>query len=102
VRALVICGVVEKLLKSKAKMVFTWPMVARLTSGQPAPIDPKEAEPPVWRMEDDARAGHRVPEQLPARKGVLARQRRRDMLLFFFYRPVHLRSDYRHLGLLHP
>jgi hypothetical protein len=54
-------------------------------SGQPAPIDPKEAEPPVWRMEDDARAGHRVPEQLPARRGVLARQRRRDMLLFFFF-----------------
>jgi hypothetical protein len=52
-------------------------------SGQPAPIDPKSAEPPLWRMEDDATAIHRIPEPASARKGVLARQRQRDMILFF-------------------
>lgn len=52
-------------------------------SGQSAPIDPKSTEPPVWRMEDDTHAVHRILEPTSARKGVLARQRQRDMILFF-------------------
>ena len=42
----------------------------------------KAAEPPVWRREDDAHVD-RAAEPTPARKRNLARQRQRDMLLFF-------------------
>ncbi len=57
---------------------------ARLTeelhgSGGPPPAEIKP-EPPVWRMEED---GHRAAEPTPARKRNLARQRQRDMILFF-------------------
>jgi hypothetical protein len=54
-------------------------------SGQPSPVDLKSIEPPVWRMEDDAHAVQRLPEPTSARKGVLARQRQRDMILFFLF-----------------
>ncbi|HEV3272584.1 MAG TPA: hypothetical protein VGZ93_10430 [Candidatus Methylacidiphilales bacterium] len=53
-----------------------------LESGQPSPADAKPAEPPVWRMEDDA-LHQRPAEPAPARKRNLARQRRRDMILAF-------------------
>jgi hypothetical protein len=42
----------------------------------------KPVEPPVWRMEEDARPA-RAAEPTPARKRNLARQRQRDMVLFF-------------------
>ena len=42
----------------------------------------KPAEPPVWRMEDDAMSKRSI-EPTAARKRNLARQRQRDMLLFF-------------------
>ena len=44
-----------------------------------APLKP--ADPPVWRMEDDAER-ERVVDPTPRH---LARQRRRDMLLFFLW-----------------
>jgi hypothetical protein len=42
----------------------------------------KPAEPPIWRMEEDGRR-ERAADPAPARKRNLARQRRRDMVLFF-------------------
>jgi hypothetical protein len=54
-------------------------------SGQSNSIDSKSTEPPIWRMEDDTHAVQRIPEPPVARKGVLARQRQRDMLLFFLF-----------------
>jgi hypothetical protein len=53
-------------------------------AGNPAPAMAKPAEPPVWRMEEDARA-QRAAEPTAARKRNLARQRRRDMFLFFLF-----------------
>ncbi len=53
-------------------------------SGNPLPPDPKSLEPPVWRREDEAPV-HRTLEPTPARKGALARQRQRDMVLFFIF-----------------
>lgn len=52
--------------------------------GSNDPAATKAAEPPVWRMEDD---GHSVlpAEPTPARKRHLARQRQRDMVLFFLF-----------------
>jgi hypothetical protein len=47
-------------------------------SGEPLPEEAKPPEPPVWRLEDDA-THPRVVEPSPT----LARQRRRDMVLFF-------------------
>jgi hypothetical protein len=44
----------------------------------------KAAEPPVWRMEEDGRQ-ERITDPLPARKRNLARQRQRDMVLFFLF-----------------
>ncbi len=52
------------------------------SSGEPLPEEIKPAEPPVWRLEDDA-THHRTVELTPARKRNLARQRQRDMILFF-------------------
>lgn len=43
----------------------------------------KSAEPPVWRMEDDVSRARAV--ESSARKRQLARQRRRDMILFFLF-----------------
>ena len=51
-------------------------------SGESSPGNAKPAEPPVWRMEEDGRH-ERVADPAPARKRNLARQRRRDMVLFF-------------------
>jgi len=51
-------------------------------SGEPLPPDPKSAEPPVWRMEEEAPV-HRSLEPTSLRKGALARQRQQDMILFF-------------------
>jgi hypothetical protein len=61
----------EKLLSEK---------LARLNQGfdPSAPSDAKPTEPPVWRLEED-----RTSDPLPVRRRNLARQRQRDMLLFF-------------------
>jgi len=48
----------------------------------PDPDEEKRAEPPVWRLEEDVHAERPI-EMLPARKRHLARQRQRDMLVFF-------------------
>ena len=55
-------------------------------SGDPSAAGLKPAEPPVWRMEDD---GHhvRIVEPTPRH---LARQRQRDMVLFFIFIIVFL------------
>lgn len=50
-------------------------------SGESAAND-KPAEPPVWRMEEDA-PHQRAADPAPARKRDLAHQRRRDMILVF-------------------
>lgn len=50
-------------------------------SGGPSPVEIKP-EPPVWRMEEDA-LSRGVTDPAPARKRNLARQRQRDMILFF-------------------
>jgi hypothetical protein len=42
-----------------------------------------KAEPPVWRMEEDSFSSHRSTDPAPVRKRNLARQRQRDMMLFF-------------------
>ena len=42
----------------------------------------KPAEPPVWRMEEDA-PPQRAADPVPPRKRNLARQRQRDMVLVF-------------------
>ena len=44
----------------------------------------KPAEPPVWRLEDDG-SRERAADPTPARKRHLARQRQRDMVLFFVF-----------------
>jgi hypothetical protein len=46
--------------------------------------DTKPVEPPVWRLEDDGEH-ERAADPTPARKRHLARQRRRDMVLFFLF-----------------
>ncbi len=53
-----------------------------LQHGTQPPPATKPAEPPVWRMEEDGtpRSG---PEPAATRKRNLARQRRRDMFIFF-------------------
>ncbi len=49
-------------------------------SGEPAPPPAvKPTEPPVWRMEEETRPV----DPTPVRKRHLARQRQRDMMLFF-------------------
>jgi hypothetical protein len=53
-----------------------------LDPNPPDPADNKPAEPPVWRLEEDGHA-MQATEMMPARKRHLARQRQRDMLLFF-------------------
>jgi hypothetical protein len=50
--------------------------------GESPPPNVKPAEPPVWRMEEDGRHD-RATDPVPARKRNLARQRQRDMVLFF-------------------
>lgn len=54
----------------------------RQLSGDELPEEVKPAEPPVWRMEDDHQPRRRV-ELASARKRDLARQRQRDMIIFF-------------------
>ncbi len=44
----------------------------------------KQKEHPVWRRDEDA-PKRRVAEVVPARKRHLARQRQRDMVLFFVF-----------------
>jgi len=61
--------------------------MSRLTSelqqaGEPSTPDPKTLPPPVWRMEDEP-VVRPIPEPASTRKVVLARQRQRDMILFF-------------------
>jgi hypothetical protein len=68
--------------------------VSRLTeelhnSGEPLPEEIKPSEPPVWRLEDDA-AHPRSIESTSARKRNLARQRQRDMILFFVFGAILL------------
>ncbi len=49
----------------------------------PDPVENKPAEPPVWRLEEEGHS-HQAAEMMPTRnKRHLARQRQRDMLLFF-------------------
>lgn len=57
-------------------------------SGELLPEESKP-EPPVWRMEDDG-SSQRAVEPTPARKRNLARQRQRDMILFFIFIAVFL------------
>jgi hypothetical protein len=45
-------------------------------------VGKKTAEPPVWRMEEDP-AHARPSDPTPARRRHLARQRQRDMVVFF-------------------
>ena len=52
-------------------------------AGEPPPVEVKPVELPVWRMEEDGLSPHRIAEPTPARKRNLARQRQRDMILFF-------------------
>jgi hypothetical protein len=49
----------------------------------------KPAEPPVWRMEEDG-PPQRIADPTPVRKRNLARQRQRDMVLFFIFIIVFL------------
>jgi hypothetical protein len=49
-------------------------------SGESLPV--KAAEPPVWRMEEDG-PHERAIDPTPPRKRNLARQRQRDMIVFF-------------------
>jgi len=49
----------------------------------------KPVEPPVWRLEDDDQL-ERAADPTPARKRHLARQRQRDMVLFFLFITVLL------------
>jgi len=49
----------------------------------------KPVEPPVWRMEEDGPSS-RAADPTPARKRHLARQRQRDMVLFFLFIAVLL------------
>ncbi len=48
----------------------------------PAPVAKKVPEPPVWRMEDET-LQPTLPEPGPTGRRVLARQRRRDKVIFF-------------------
>ena len=57
-------------------------LTEELHSGETLPENSKPSGPPVWRMEEDSHP-HRVAEPTPARKRNLARQRQRDMILFF-------------------
>jgi hypothetical protein len=52
---------------------------ARIASGGVAPVAARNEEPPVWRMEDEPHEHELEPP--PYRH--LARQRRRDMVIFF-------------------
>ena len=52
---------------------------ARITSGGAPPASARSEEPPVWRMEDEPHEH----ELEPAPYRHLARQRRRDMVIFF-------------------
>ena len=52
-------------------------------AGEPTPAEVKPIEPPIWRMEEDGLSPHRIAEPTPARKRNLARQRQRDMVVFF-------------------
>ncbi len=45
-------------------------------------LDDEPSEPPVWRLEDDDHR-FRPADPTPARKRALARQRQRDMIVFF-------------------
>ena len=58
-------------------------------SGDSSSARAKPAEPPVWRMEDDGHHEH-FADPTPARKRNLARQRQRDMILFFVFILVFL------------
>lgn len=49
-------------------------------TGETSPVKP--AAPPVWRMEEDA-SHERPSDPAPTRKRNLARQRQRDMVVFF-------------------
>lgn len=51
-------------------------------AGEPVPTQVKPADPPVWRMEDEGSSPHPT-DPAPARKRNLARQRQRDMIVFF-------------------
>jgi len=53
-------------------------------SVESSPSHLKPAEPPVWRMEEDGQQ-EGVADAIPARKRNLARQRQRDMVLFFVF-----------------
>jgi hypothetical protein len=53
-----------------------------LLAGPGAPPEKKAPEPPVWRMEDEPRQPA-VSDAGPLAPRVLARQRRRDKVIFF-------------------
>jgi hypothetical protein len=48
----------------------------------PAPVEKKMPEPPVWRMEDET-PKPAASDVVPGAPRVLARQRRRDKVIFF-------------------
>jgi tetrahydromethanopterin S-methyltransferase subunit G len=51
--------------------------------GSSAAKQAKAAEPPVWRLEESDGPLERSADPTPARRRHLARQRQRDMILFF-------------------
>jgi hypothetical protein len=51
-------------------------------SGEPPPVEIKPPEPPLWRLEEEG-SSRRVTDPAAPRKRNLARQRQRDMVLFF-------------------
>ena len=69
----------ERLLSEQRKR-----LTEQLRESVELPPDLKPAEPPVWRMEEDARP-QRVADPTPARKRNLGRQRQRDKVLFFVF-----------------
>ena len=70
----------ERLLAEQRKR-----LTEQLNGNGDAPSDSiKRAEPPVWRMEEDVRQVG-LGASSPARHRNLARQRQRDMMLFFIF-----------------
>jgi hypothetical protein len=67
----------ERLLSEQRKR-----LTEQLHPSGESPVKP--VEPPVWRMEEDG-PHERITDPTPARKRNLARQRQRDMVLFFVF-----------------
>jgi len=73
----------RKLAEEEQRLAAEMARLAQELNGDSAHVDVKPVEPPIWRMEEDGMSPHRIAEPTPARKRNLARQRQRDMILFF-------------------